>query len=96
MTSWKKRFSAMVADPDPRSYTYDDAADILRRLGFHPASRKRGGSHRLWRLERRATDTSKESIYVQLVDAGHGTLKPVYVRKMIETLRAAGLLQVEE
>lgn len=45
----------------------------------------------MWRLEV-AEPSGKRSIYVGLVEKGHGTLKPVYIRKMLRTLRENGLV----
>jgi hypothetical protein len=89
MASWKKLLQAMIDDPVPRNYTYDDAARILRRLDFEEPS-SRSGSHRLWR--RRAPDGNLAVI--GLVDKGHGPMKPGYIRDMVKTLRERGLLPV--
>lgn len=92
MASWIKLLAAMVADPDPRSYTYQDAARILvNHLGFSPPA-KSGGSHRKFRREVEGADGRKRGVIVGLVDSGRGTLKPKYVRTMVQTLRENNLL----
>jgi hypothetical protein len=68
---------------------------VLRSLGFEPSRTKPKGSHRLWRREI-VTDTGKQSVYVGLVDAGHGTLKPVYVKKMLEVLLQNHLIEAQD
>lgn len=95
MASAEKLLAAMLADEDPRGYTYSDATRVLRSVGFAPARTKPKGSHRLWRLEV-ANAGDKRSIYVSLVEAGHGTLKPVYIRTMLETLLQYGLARRQD
>lgn len=95
MASWRKLLARMVADPDPRSYTYDEAAGILGQLGFAPPKKKkRGGSHRKFRLEvdDPSAEHGKRGVIIGLVDSGSGTLKPVYIIQMVSTLRANDLL----
>lgn len=93
MASWIKLLRRMVADPRPISYTYDEAALILRHLGFEPPS-KPTGSHRKFRLEIEdpAADTGRRGIIIGLVENGHGPMKAVYVREMVRVLRENGLL----
>ena len=95
MGSAEKLLRAMLADANPTSYTYDDAVRVLENLGFHPARTKPKGSHRLWRLEV-ADGTRTRSIYVGLVDKGHGQLKSVYIRTMLEVLIENELANREE
>lgn len=91
MASWKKLLAAMVADPDPRSYTYEDAAKVLNRLDFTLSNPKNAGSHRLWR--RVVEDgTSKRSVYIGLVEKGTGTLRPEYIKTMVRILQENGFL----
>ena len=92
MPSWEKRLAAMVADPDPRSYTYDEVARILERLAF--VVQKGGGSHRKFRREIADANSpsGRRGIIVGLVQKGHGTLPPKYITEMIRTLRANHLL----
>jgi|NOAtaT_7_FD_contig_111_319104_length_1568_multi_2_in_0_out_0_2 hypothetical protein len=80
-----KLLAAMLSARDPRNFTYDEAVTVLRTLGFEPARTKPKGSHRLWRLEVPA-DNGVRTVHVGLVQAGHGTLKPIYVKKMLEVL----------
>ncbi len=95
MSGWRALLRRMVADPDPRSYTYEDAARVLTNLGFELARPHSGGSHRPWRLA--VNDASgHRAVYVGLVQKGHGTLKPVYIKQMLAILRAEGLLPGEE
>ena len=93
MASWRKRLARMVADPDPRSYTYEEASGILEHLGFELA-KPTSGSHRKFR--RAVADPSapsgKRGVIVGLVQKGAGTLKPKYVLEMVRTLRENNLL----
>ena len=70
----KKLLAAMLRARDPRKFTYEEAATVLRSFGFEPTRTKPKGSHRLWRLEVQ-TEKGRDSVYVGLVDSGHGTLK---------------------
>ena len=90
MASWKKLLWQMAADTSPRGYTYEDAARILRSLAFEEPT-KRNGSHRLWRL--RLADGNVA--YVGLVQKGHGTMKPGYIRDMVAELRKYDLIPHE-
>ncbi len=93
MPSWRKLLARMVADRRPRSYSYQDAARILQQLGFTLAT-PTDGSHRKWRVE--VSDSASASgtrrVTVGLVDRGNGTMKPVYVLKMVEVLQANRLI----
>ena len=94
MPSWKKLLADMVADPRPRSYSYQDAVTVLRHLGFTPANAKPKGSHRVWRYEFRDDEGKKiTTAVVGLVDSGSGKLKPKYITKMIDVLQSHKLLQ---
>lgn len=90
----RKLLSSMMRARDPRGFTYDDAATVLKSLGFEPTRTKPKGSHRLWRLEV-TTVGGRNSVYVGLVDKGHGTLKPEYIKKMIEILLQNQLIESE-
>jgi hypothetical protein len=90
MASWRKLLAEMVADPDPRSYTYDEAAGILMHLGFL-GPQKPSGSHRKFRLEV-AEGGRRRGVIIALVDKGRGTLKPKYILVMVQTLRENNLL----
>lgn len=90
-----KLLGAMLRARDPRSFTYDDAATVLRSLGFEPTRTKPKGSHRLWRREL-VTETGKQTVYVGLVESGHGTLKPVYIKKMLEVLLHNHLIEGQD
>lgn len=80
----------MVADPDPRSYTYEDAATVLGQLGFALA-KPTGGSHRKWR--RVVEDSAgRRTVVIGLVQKGRDTLKPEYIKDMVEILRENNLL----
>ena len=83
--------ASMVADPDPRSYSYEDAAKVLSRLDFALTNPKNAGSHRLWRRVLQ-DGNSRRSVYVGLVQKGTGTLRPEYVKQMVRILRENGLL----
>ncbi|HEY0528690.1 MAG TPA: hypothetical protein VGD02_07665 [Gemmatimonadaceae bacterium] len=93
MASWEKLLWKMVADADPRSYSYDEAARILIRLGFAEPP-KTSGSHRRFRIE--VADPTAEGgsrgVVIGLVDKGRGNLKPKYITQMIATLAENNLL----
>ena len=91
----KKLLAAMARARAPRGFTYDEAATVLKSLGFEPTRTKPKGSHRLWRLEV-LTEGGRNSIYVGLVDSGHGTLKPEYIKKMVEVLLQNHLIESED
>lgn len=93
MASWRKLLSKMVADPDPRSYTYEEAEGILLQLGFDPPP-KTGGSHRRFRMEIDDPNDSsrKRGVIIGLVDKGRGKLKPKYISEMVRTLTENNLL----
>lgn len=97
MASWRKLLAQMVADPDPRSYTFDEAAKILVNLGFAPPKKPKG-SHRKFRIEVSDPDaeSGKRGVIVGLVDSGSGTLNPVYITEMVSTLQSNGLLPTGE
>jgi hypothetical protein len=83
----------MVADRNPRSYSYDEVAGVLVNLGFAPP-RKGGGSHRKFRIEvpDPSSPVGRRGVIIGLVEKGHGTLKPKYITEMVRTLRENGLL----
>jgi hypothetical protein len=87
MSSWRKRLQAMVDDPNPCTYTYDDAAGVLSQLGFALASRS-GSSHRKWRRK----DPGKPAVTIGLVDKGHGPMRKEYILDMIDILSRNNLL----
>jgi predicted RNA binding protein YcfA (HicA-like mRNA interferase family) len=93
MGGWRSLLDAMVADPDPRSYTYDEAAGVLANLGF-AQTRRGGGSHRIFRLEiaDSAAPNGRRPVIIGLLDAGKGKLAPIYIKKMIRELHANNLL----
>ena len=84
----------MLDDPDPRSYTYEDAAKILRNLGFEVAPNS-GTSHRKWRFAAETAEGGRHTVVIGLVERGSGTLLPVYVREMLRILRENDLLPDE-
>lgn len=85
----------MAADPDPRSYTYAEAANILSNLGFSQS--QGGGSHRKFRMSIAHPNSPErtQGIIIGLVDSGSGCLKPVYIVEMMRTLRANNLIPSE-
>jgi hypothetical protein len=87
--------AAMLRAENPVTFTYDDAAKVLSSLGFEPARTKPKGSHRLWRLETNQGGV-RNSIYVGLVDQGHGPMKAVYIKKMLAILLQNRLIQSED
>jgi len=95
MGSWRKRLAAMIADSDPRSYTFEEAAGILDHIGFVQGSH--GGSHRRFRRELPDPNvpSGKRGVIIGLVQSGSGCLKPVYVVEMIAALRENKLLPKE-
>ncbi len=76
-----------MTDPKPVNYTYDEVAALLRRLGFEVQASGGGTSHRKWRLQREG----RPSIWIGLVERGHGKLPPGYIREIQRVLRDAGL-----
>ena len=90
MASWRKLLARMVADPNPRSYYYEEAATVLNHLGFALA-KPTGGSHRKWRRSLE-TETGRRTVIIGLVERGSGTMKPEYIKDMVAQLRANDLL----
>lgn len=89
MASWRKLLAKMVADRDPRSYTYDQAARILEHLQFDGPTKP--GSHRMWK--RVIAKAGKPfTVVIGLVDSGTGKVKPEYIKQMVRTLHDEGLL----
>ena len=87
MASWRKRLSALMADPGAKGYSYAELATLLENLGFELSSPSSGSSHRKWRLRR----AGRPMIVVGLVEKGSGHVKECYVRDMRDTLRGEGL-----
>jgi hypothetical protein len=90
MASWRKLLARMVSDPNPRSFTYQEAATVLGNLGFHLA-KSGGSSHRRWRRVVEA-EGGPRTVVIGLVEKGSGTLRPEYVKQMVRILRENGLL----
>jgi hypothetical protein len=90
---WRKYLEQMLADADPRSYTFDQAATVLHQLGFVMA-KPSGGSHRRFRLQivDQGPPITKRTVIIGLVDSGKGALKPVYIKEMVRELRENHLL----
>lgn len=80
----------MADDPKPVNYTYDDAASILRAMGFALAKTS-GTSHRRWRLKA----PNGQVITIALVDRGRGPMKSVYIKSMVRLLDANKLIPSE-
>ena len=80
----------MAEDPKPVSYSYEDAASILRALGFALAKTS-GTSHRRWRIKA----PNGRSVTVALVDSGKGPIRSVYIKDMIRQLAENDLLPPE-
>lgn len=93
MSSWRKLLAAMVADSNPRSYTYTQAAGILVNLGFGKP-RKAGTSHRKFRIELIDPNAKggKRGVVIGLTEHGSGPLPPKYITQMVQTLRENNLL----
>ena len=89
MAQWQKLLARMRQDGRPVGYSYNDAALVLRGLGFALAPHG-PGSHRKWR---RALVDGR-TVVIGLVDRGSGPLKPYLVRDMIAQLQLAGLLTI--
>jgi len=87
VASWRKLLARMLTDASPISYTYDDAALVLKNLDFQLAPRG-GGSHRKWRRR----DPRGNTVIIGLVDKGSGTLKPYMVRDMVHQLQLHELI----
>jgi hypothetical protein len=77
----------MLTDDTPTSYTYADAAAVLRQLHFDLAPHA-GGSHRKWR--KRLPDGT--SVIIGLVEHGSGSLKAYLIRDLVAQLRLHGLI----
>lgn len=86
MSSWRRLLERMRDSPRCVGFTYDEAARVLAALGFRQASY--GGSHRRWVLLR----DGEPSVIIGLVDAGHGEIKPVYIKTMLQILDQNDLL----
>ena len=80
----------MVDDQKPVGYAYEDAASILKALGFTLAKTS-GTSHRRWRIKA----PNGQVVTVALVDAGKGVMKSVYIKEMVRLLRVNDLLPSE-
>jgi hypothetical protein len=87
MASWKKLLAQMANDPNPKGYQYEDAARVLRQLGFELAPS--GSSHRKWRT--RLGDPPR-TVVVGLVQPPRGPVPKEYIQDMMVTLRANGLV----
>ena len=82
--------AAMVADSDPRNYTYEDAVKVLKKLDFQLAPSS-GTSHRKWRYAK----SGSVAVVIGLVDKGSGTLKPYLIRDMVRQLKDNGLVPAD-
>lgn len=87
MASWKKRLRDLLADPKGVGYTYSEVSGLLSRLGFQLHNPGRGGSHRKWRLDR----DNRPPVIIGLVEKGHGSLPPGYIREAQRTILTEGL-----
>ena len=87
---WKRTLGRMLSDSKPTTYTYDEATNVLRALGFVVAPHG-GTSHRKWR----AMSPTGNSVIIGLVDKGSGTLKPYLIRELVGQLRANGMIPPE-
>lgn len=93
MGGWRTVLELMVADDDPRSYSFDQAATVLVHLGFSPPKKPKG-SHRIFRrvIADAASPSGTRAVTVGLVDSGKGKLKPIYVKEMVAVLQMNDLL----
>ena len=87
MAKWKKLLLQMLSDASPTTYTYKDAASVLKRLGFQLAPHG-SGSHRMWRHRTPAGNT----VVIGLVEKGNGVLKAYLVRDMARQLRENAII----
>ena len=87
MARWRKLLARMLNDDRPTTYTYSNAAAILRALRFEVAP-SAGGSHRKWR----GGLPGGNVIIIGLVEKGSGSLKPYLIRDMLAQLRSSGLV----
>lgn len=76
----------MLNDTSPTGYTYDEAANVLRRLDFTLAA-SGATSHRKWARKIGAT-----TVVIELVQKGHGTMKAYLIRDMVSQLRENNLI----
>ena len=90
VSRWEKLLRQMRDSPRCVGFTYDEAARVLLALGFQMATAN-GGSHRRWVLLREGLPP----VIIGLVAKGHGELLPVYIKEMLATLEAHGLLPEE-
>lgn len=90
MAAWRRTLQRMLNDTNPVGYRYDEAAAVLRGLGFDLAPSS-GGSHRKWWHRTPGGTTAR----IGLVESGRGTLKPFLVRQMVATLREHNLVPAE-
>lgn len=92
MGSWRKLLARMVADSQPRSYTYEQAKRVLENLDFELAPPE--GSHRKFRrvVVDPASPSGKRTVVIGLKEAGSGKLKPKYITVMVHTLRENKML----
>lgn len=72
-------------------FSYSEVAGILQALGFAMAP-SGAGSHRHWS---KLLPTGVRVI-IGVVDAGHGEMKPVYIKDMLKQLAEHGFLPNEE
>lgn len=93
MASWRKLLAQMVADPDPGSHTFDEAAGVLGHLEFNLAKPTKGSHRRFRRTVEDSTQPSgTRTIIIGLVQSGKGTLKPIYITEMVRVLQENHLL----
>ena len=74
MSQAKKRIEALRNSP--KGWRYSELAGILEEYGF--TCSPKGGSHRIFK--------HPSGVRVGLVDAGSGTLLPVYAREVLKAI----------
>ncbi len=86
MSRWRRVLLKMAQSQRGVGFTYNDAAAVLRGLDFE--QKCEGSSHRRWVRLREG----EPAVIIGLVEKGHGELKPVYIKTLVERLRDAGLI----
>lgn len=85
----EKHLKRMLGSQKCVGFSYEEAAVILRALGFTEDGQS--SSHRKWR-RLLATGTV---VYIGLCDYGHGELKAVYIKDMLKALREHDLIPAD-
>jgi len=88
MNRQRAKAALLALEENPKGWRYDQVSDMLEGFGFD-SPRKPSGSHRVHK--HRASGGR-----VVLVDAGSGTLKPVYVQEAAAAIRRVIAWEAQE